>query len=86
MKRIAVSALAVLALCALAGATSFAAGSDGPACHHGIDAARGKAAAVSDPARQKEAYRHIRAAYNDEMANDFSGCLSELKAANALMQ
>ena len=75
----------VLALSALA-ARSFATGSDGPACHHGIDAARGKVASISDPAKKARAYGHIKAAYSDEMANNFTGCLSELKAAQALMQ
>ncbi len=86
MKRAAILALPLLVLVGLAAGQSFATGSDGPKCHHGIDTDRGRAAAISDPAKKSEAYGHIKAAYGDEMANNFTGCLDELKAAEALMQ
>ncbi len=86
MKRIAVLAVPLLALCAVAAHTSFASNTDAQTCHHGVDAARGKVAAISDPTKKAQAYGHVKAAYNDEMANNYTGCLSELKAADALMQ
>ena len=85
-RRIAILTVPLLVLLAVAAHRSFATGSDGPKCHHGIDADRGRAAAISDPARKSEAYGHLKAAYSDEMANNFTGCLDELKAAEALMQ
>jgi hypothetical protein len=86
MKRIAVLAVPLLVLSAVAAHESLATGSAGPKCHHGIDGDRGKAASISDPAKKAEAYSHLKAAYGDEMANNFTGCLNELKAAEALMQ
>ena len=84
--RAAIFALLLLVIFAVAAHQGFATGSDGPKCHHGIDTDRGRATAVSDPARKAEVYGHLKAAYGDEMANNFTGCLSELKAAEALMQ
>jgi hypothetical protein len=86
MKRIAALSLPLLALCAVVAHQSFANNTDAQNCHHGLDAARGKVAAISDPAKKAQAYGHVKAAYNDEMANNYTGCLSELKAADALMQ
>ena len=86
MKRIAVLCLPLLALCAVVAHQSFANNTDAQNCHHGLDTDRGRAAAMSDPARKAQAYGHIKAAYADQQANNYTGCLSELKAAEALMQ
>jgi hypothetical protein len=84
-RRIAILAVPLLALSVVAG-KSLATSADGPACHHGIDADRGKLAGVSDPTKKSQAYGHLKAAYQDELASNFTGCLDELKAAEALMQ
>ena len=86
MKRIAILAVPLLALCAIAAHTSFASNTDAQTCHHGLDADRGKLSSVSDATKKAKAYGHLKAAYGDEQANDYSGCISELKAAEALMQ
>jgi hypothetical protein len=86
MKRTAFLAAPLLVLFALAAHESFANNSDGQACQHGIDGDRGKVASISDPAKKSAAYGHLKAAYGDEMAGNYSGCLGELKAAEALMQ
>lgn len=86
MKRIVVLAVPLLALFAIVAHQSFASSADGPACHHGLDADRGKLAGVSDPTKKAQAYGHLKAAYQDELASNFTGCLDELKAAEALMQ
>jgi hypothetical protein len=87
INRITLQLLPLLALCAAAAHTGFAASNpDGQACHHGIDADRGKLAGVSDPTKKSQAYGHLKTAYSDELAGKFTDCLGELKAAEALMQ
>jgi len=86
MKRIAFLAVPLLALCAVMADDGFADNAGYAACHHQLDADRGKLAGVSDPTKKSEAYGHLKAAYGDELANKFTDCLSELKAAEALMQ
>lgn len=84
---ITILALPLLALCAVAAHDSLAASNpDYAACHHGLDADRGKADAISDPTKKAQAYDHLKTAYADEKANNFTDCLNELKAAEALMQ
>jgi hypothetical protein len=87
MKRIAILAVPLLALCLALAHEGFATTNvDAQTCHHQLDADRGKLAGVSDPAKKSAAYGHLKAAYGDEMANNFIDCLNELKAAEALMQ
>ena len=45
-----------------------------------------KLAGVSDPTKKSQAYGHLKTAYQDELASNFTGCLDELKGAEALMQ
>jgi hypothetical protein len=79
-----------LAFTAVAAILVFHAGSghasDAASCHHGLDADRGRVAAISDPAKKQQAYGHLKNAYTDELANNYAGCLAELKAAEALTQ
>ena len=84
--KIAILVLLLLALCTVAAHDGFADNTGYAACHHGLDADRGKAAAISDATKKAQAYDHLKAAYADEKANSFTDCLNELKAAEALMQ
>jgi hypothetical protein len=86
MKRTAFLAVPLVALCAVMADDGFASNTDYAACHHQLDADWGKLAGVSDPAKKSQAYGHLKAAYGDELANKFIDCVSELKAAEALMQ
>ena len=86
MKRTYILAVPLIILCALADRSSLASNADAQACHHRLDADRGKLASVSDTTKKAKAYGHLKAAYGGEMSNKFTDCLSELKAAEALMQ
>lgn len=88
MKRLVVLALPLLAVIAVFPTqTSFAGtNTDGTTCHHDLDADKAKVAAISDPAKKAEAAGHLRTAYEDLKANNFTDCLSQLKAAEALAQ
>lgn len=87
MKRIAILAVPLLVLCAAIAHESFAVGNvDADACHHGLDSDKGKVHAISDATKRGQAYHHLKAAYSDELASNYTGCLDELKAAEALMQ
>ena len=81
----AVLALPLLVFCAAHDGLA-ASNPDAQACHHGVDADRGKLAGISDPTKKSQAYDHLKAAYSDELAGKFTDCLGELKAAEALMQ
>lgn len=84
MKRLAFAAVA--ATLVIHAGTSYSSNTDAAACHHGLDADRGRVAAISDPAKKQQAYGHLKSAYTDEIANNYAGCLAELKAAEALTQ
>ena len=87
MKRLVVLVLPLLVFCALSARTSLAGtNTDGATCHHDLDADKAKVAAISDPAKKAEAAGHLRTAYEDLKANNFTDCLSQLKAAEALTQ
>jgi hypothetical protein len=87
MKRIAFLVVTLFAIGIVHSGGSFAASSpDAQACHHNLDRDRGKVAGISDPAKKNEATSHLKAAYTDEKGGKFTDCLSELKAAEALMQ
>ena len=87
MKRILYLVAALIALCALDGRTGHASSnSDASACHHAIDRDRTSVSAMSDAAKKAEAAAHLKAAYTDEQQQKFIDCLSETKAAEALMQ
>ena len=84
MRRLAFAALA--AILVFHAGSGHASNTDAAACHHGLDTDRGRVAAISDPAKKQQAYGHLKNAYTDEMANNYAGCLAELKAAEALTQ
>jgi hypothetical protein len=86
MKHIAFFLVPLLAMAVVYGASSFAKGTDGETCHHNLDADRGKVEAITDPAKKTEATSHLKAAYTDMKENRYTDCLSELKAAEALLQ
>lgn len=86
MKRIVILAVPLFVLFSLAAHESLAVNTDYEACHHRLDSDRGKLAGVSDPTKKSQANGHLKAAYGDELANKFIDCVSELKAAEALMQ
>jgi hypothetical protein len=87
MKRLAFGLAAVAAIVVLhAGSGHATTNADASACHHGLDADRGRVAGISDPAKKQQAYGHLKTAYTDELANNYAGCLAELKAAEALTQ
>jgi hypothetical protein len=87
MKRIAFLLVSLVAIGIVHSERSFAAASpDAKTCHHNLDRDRGSVAAMSDPTKQAEATGHLKAAYADELAGKFTDCLSELKAAELLMQ
>ena len=86
LKRFAILALPLLALCAVMANTSLASNTDAQTCHHELDGDRGKLSGVTDATKKAQAYAHLKAAYGDEQANNYTGCISELKAAEALMQ
>jgi hypothetical protein len=87
MKRIAFLLGSLIAVGIVHSGGSFAASSpDAQTCHHKLDGDRGKATAMSDPEKKAEAIGHLKAAYTDEKEGKFTDCLSELKAAEALMQ
>jgi hypothetical protein len=87
MKRIVVLALPLLAVCTISAPAAFAGtNTDGAACHHGLDTDKAKVAAISDSTKKAQAYGHLKTAYEDLKANNFTDCLTELKAAEALTQ
>ncbi len=77
---------AVAAILVFHAGSSHASNTDAAACHHGLDTDGGRVAANSDPAKKQQAYGHLKNAYTDQIANNYAGCLAELKAVEALMQ
>jgi hypothetical protein len=87
MKRTAFLLVSLVAICIVHSGDTLASSSvDAQTCHHHLDLDRGRAAAMSDPAKKAETTGHLKAAYTDEKKAKFTDCLSELKAAEALMQ
>jgi hypothetical protein len=86
MKRIVFLLVSLVTIGSFRTESSYASSNgDAATCHHGLDGDRGKVASISDPAKKADAAGHLKAAYGDELAGKYTDCLSELKAAEALM-
>ncbi len=86
MRRLAFLLISLSASCLVHDPASLASNTDAATCHHELDQDRGRLAGVSDPAKKAEANGHLKAAYTDETQSKYVDCISELKAAEALMQ
>ena len=87
MKRTAFLLISLLAVASFHTVSSYATSNkDAETCHHGVDGDRGRVAAMPDGAKKTEAYGDVKAASTAEMAGSYTDCLSDLKAAEALMQ
>jgi hypothetical protein len=86
MKGIAFFLVPLLAMAVVYRASSFAKSTDGETRHYNLDADRGKVEAISDRAKKTGATSHLKAAYTDMKENRYTDCLSEPKAAEALLQ